>query len=73
MLNLLKRIRRGDDIMAISCEFPELSAAQLGLAKKLQAQEAELSRLYKNLQKAESLKLQLERDFTSALLHVDAH
>jgi len=68
ILNLLTRVRRGDDIMAISCAHPELSSAQLSLAKALQVQEAELNRLYKELQTAEGLKLQLERDFTSALL-----
>jgi hypothetical protein len=68
MLNLLTRVRRGDDIMAISCDYPELSAAQISMAKALQVQEAELNRLYKELQTAEGLKLQLERDLTGTLL-----
>jgi len=67
-LSLLTRIRRGDDIMAISSEYPELSAAQLTLAKSLQAQEVELNRLYKQLQRAEAVKINLERELTSSFL-----
>lgn len=54
--------------MTISSRFPELSAAQVCLAKKLQAQDAELNRLYQELQHAEGLKLELEHALTTTLL-----
>jgi uncharacterized protein YecT (DUF1311 family) len=65
---ILHCIRNGDDMMTISSRFPELSAAQVCLAKKLQAQDAELNRLYQELQHAESLKLELEHALTTTLL-----
>jgi uncharacterized protein (DUF433 family) len=68
MLQLLTRVRRGDAVQTISVDFPELSAAQLSLAKHLQAQEAELNRLYRELQEAERVKLDLERELTLSLL-----
>jgi len=68
MLYLLTRIRRGDDLMSISCDHPELTAAQLSLSQTLQAQEKELNRLYKELQSAEGVKMNLERALTSSLL-----
>jgi hypothetical protein len=71
-LQLLTRLRRGDDLASMAQEYPHLTPDQLGLARHLQAQEAELNHLYQEIQRAEARKLQLERDFTQALLQPES-
>jgi hypothetical protein len=68
MLQLLTRVRRGDALPSISVDYPELNAAQISLAQMLQAHEAELNRLYADIQRLEQRKMQLEREFTTSLL-----
>ena len=68
LLQLLMRVRRGDALPSISMDYPELNAAQISLAQHLQAHEAELNRLYAQLQLVEHRKLQLERELTTSLL-----
>lgn len=68
MLQLLLRVRRGDALPSISVDYPELNAAQISLAQHLQAHEAELNRLYAQMQQVEHRKLQLERELTTSLL-----
>ena len=67
MSMLLTRVRRGDDLRALSVDYPELSDVQIRLAQHLQAYEAELNRLYADIQAVEQRKLQLERDLTISL------
>ncbi|MEO1003297.1 MAG: hypothetical protein AAFX65_09325 [Cyanobacteria bacterium J06638_7] len=66
-LQLLMRVRRGDDLTLMSADYPGLTTMQLDLARDLQAQEAELNRLYQDIQRIESRKLQLERELTHSL------
>jgi len=68
MLQLLTRVRRGDALPSISVDYPELNAVQISLAQMLQAHEAELNRLYADIQRLEQRKMQLEREFTTSLL-----
>jgi hypothetical protein len=68
MLQLLMRVLRGDALPSISVDYPELNAAQISLAQHLQAHEAELTRLYAQMQQVEHRKLQLERELTTSLL-----
>lgn len=67
-LQLLMRVRRGDDLSTMSEDYPELTTVQLDLARHLQAQESELNRLYQDIQRVEGHKLQLERELTQSLL-----
>ena len=66
-LQVLTRVRRGDDLADLSQAYPGLSADQLGLARHLQAQEQELNRLYRDIQAVEERKLRIEREFTQSL------
>lgn len=68
-LQLLMRLRRGDDLAAMSKDYPELTAEQLDLVRHLQDRESELHRLYQDMQRVESSKLQLERELTHSLLN----
>ncbi|MBM5822789.1 MAG: DUF433 domain-containing protein [Cyanobacteria bacterium K_Offshore_surface_m2_011] len=65
---VLNRIRRGDPIAAILQDHPQLTQAQIGLARHLQNQELELNRLYSELQDVERLKMQVEDDLATSLL-----
>jgi hypothetical protein len=67
MLSLLTRIRRGEDMKALSSDYPELTAAQWSLVMNLQMQEIEINRLYKEIQRAETKKLVLERELASSV------
>lgn len=65
---VLNRIRRGDPIAAILADHPQLTQAQIGLARHLQNQELELGRLYSKMQDVERLKMQMEQDLARSLL-----
>lgn len=65
---VLNRIRRGEPITAILMDHPQLTQAQIGLARHLQNQELELNRLYSKLQDVERLKMQAEQDLATSLL-----
>ena len=65
---VLNRIRRGDSMPSILLDHPQLTQAQIGLARHLQDQERELHRLYSQLQDVERLKMQVERDLATSLL-----
>jgi hypothetical protein len=65
---VLNRIRRGDPIAAILRDHPQMTQAQISLARHLQIQELELNRLYSKLQDVERLKMQVEHDLATSLL-----
>jgi len=71
MLKFLTRVRRGDALPAISVDYPELNGAQISLVRNLQAYEAELNRLYADIQMLEQRKLQLERELVLSLFNSD--
>lgn len=65
---VLNRIRRGEPITAILLDHPQLTQAQIGLARHLQNQELEWNRLYSKLQDVERLRMQVEQDLATSLL-----
>ena len=67
---VLKRIRRGEPITAILVDHPQLTQARIGLARHLQNQELELSRLYSKMQDGERRKMQMEHDLATSLRQV---
>lgn len=67
---VLNRIRRGDPMPSILLDHPQLTQAQIGLARHLQNQERELNRLYSKVQDVERHKMQVERDLATSLLRL---
>jgi hypothetical protein len=64
---VLNRIRRGEPITAILADHPPLTQATIGLARHLQSQERELSRLCSKMQDGERRKMRMEQDLATSL------